>query len=215
MIMGYNQMKKLDKVARPGLSVSSELQKSYNRAESMAQYGLSPQESAAMDADAQRNQASQLRTGMARTGGSMAGALGVIAGSSMNDYSLNKGRMDAQMRRQNIQYADRLMGQVDNVRMMQQKLAIERDQDRRDAASNLFNMGGQNIMQGISDAEGTALQLYGYGAFDKKTDAQTQKTSGGGSSGGSGGGFGFGKSKTGGFTNYSSLDYNSPIFQDL
>jgi prophage tail gpP-like protein len=191
MVMGYRQMKKLDKIARPELSVSPELQKSYNRAESMTQYGLSPQESAAMDAEAQRNQVSQLRTGFARTGGSMAGALGVIAGSSMNDFSLNKGRMDAQMRRQNIQYADRLMGQVDNVRMMQQKLAIERDQDRRDAASNLFNMGGQNFMKGISDAEGAAMQLYAYGAFDKKPVEKTDESSSNGSMGGAGAGGSF------------------------
>lgn len=167
MIIGYKQMKQLDKIARPDFSVSPELQKSYNRAESMAQYGLSPQEIAAMDAEAASNKTSQLRSGIARTGGSMAGALGVIAGMSMNDYSLGKGRMDAQMRRQNIQYADQVGRSIDQVRMMQQRLAIERDQDRRTAAANLFNMGGLNFAKGVSDAEGIAMQLYGMGAFDK------------------------------------------------
>jgi len=217
MVMGYKQMKELSKIKRPELSVSPELQKSYNRAESMAQYGLSPQERASMEADAQRNQATQLRTGYARTGGSMAGALGVISGSSLNDFTLGLGKMDQQMRRQNIQYADRLMGQIDSVRMMQQKLAIERDQDRRNAASNLFNMGGQNIAQGFSDAEGLALQLYGMGTFDKGASK--------GMAGGSGGGYGnraggygsvpswAGKSTTGGFGNISLIDYqNSSIF---
>lgn len=216
MIMGYSQLKKLSKVDRPELSVSPELQKSYNRAESMTQYGLSPQESAAMDAEAQRNQVSQLRTGFARTGGSMAGALGVIAGSSMNDFSLNKGRMDAQMKRQNIQYADRVMGQIDNVRMMQQKLTIDRDQASRDAASNLLNSGLSVIGQGISDTEGQIMQLAGMGLLggsEGKRGAKSKGASGGG--GGYGGGFGAGKSSTGGFGNYSLLNYNSPIFQPL
>jgi hypothetical protein len=217
MIMGYSQLKKLSKVDRPGLSVSPELQKSYNRAESMTQYGLSPQESAAMDAEAQRNQVSQLRTGFARTGGSMAGALGVIAGSSMNDFSLNKGRVDAQMKRQNIQYADRVMGQIDNVRMMQQKLAIDRDQASRDAASNLLNSGLSVIGQGISDTEGQIMQLARMGLLGGSGGAKTTGASGGGGGygGGFGGGFGAGKSSTGGFGNYSSLNYNSPIFQPL
>ena len=221
MIIGYKQMKQLDKIARPEFSVSPELQKSYNRAESMAQYGLSPQEKAVMEAQAASNRSSQLRTGFARTGGSMAGALGVISGASMNDFTLGMGRMDAQMRRQNIQYADQVAKGVDQVRMMQQRLAIERDQSRRDAAANLFNMGGQNIAQGISDAEGTVLELAGMGFFG--TPGSKSKTAGG-SSGGSGGGYGggygggtswAGKSNTGGFGNYSSLDYNSPIFKPL
>ena len=216
MVMGYKQMKELNKIKRPELSVSPELQKSYNRAESMAQYGLSPQERASMEADAQRNQATQLRTGYARTGGSMAGALGVISGSSLNDFTLGLGKMDQQMRRQNIQYADRLMGQIDSVRMMQQKLAIERDQDRRNAASELFRTGAFNLAQAGSDIEGTALQLYGMGAFDKGASK--------GMAGGYGnrsGGYGSapswaGKSTTGGFGNISLIDYqNSSIFKPL
>ena len=146
----------------------------------------------------------------------MAGALGVISGSSLNDFTLGLGKMDQQMRRQNIQYADRLMGQIDSVRMMQQKLAIERDQDRRDAASGLFRSGMDNIAQGFSDAEGMALQLYGMGAFDKGASK--------GMAGGSGnrtGGYGnapswAGKSTTGGFGNISLIDYqNSSIFNSL
>ena len=146
----------------------------------------------------------------------MAGALGVIAGSSMNDFSLNKGRMDAQMKRQNIQYADRVMGQIDNVRMMQQKLTIDRDQASRDAASNLLNSGLSVIGQGISDTEGQIMQLAGMGLLggsEGKRGAKSKGASGGG--GGYGGGFGAGKSSTGGFGNYSLLNYNSPIFQPL
>ena len=44
---------------------------------------------------------------------------------------------------------------------MNQELRIRRDQEKRQAASNLFNMGLQNISSGLSDAEGMVGEIAG------------------------------------------------------
>lgn len=161
MIMGYKQMKQLKDVPRPDFSVSPELMASYNRAETMAQQGLTPAERAFMTTQQAGGQANQLRVGMARTGGSMAGALGVISGLGQSQFTLGLGRMDADLRRQNIRYADSLMREVNQVRMMQQRLNIERDQARRDAAAGLLYAGVSNTQQGLDEGFGSAMYLAG------------------------------------------------------
>ena len=53
------------------------------------------------------------------------------------------------------------MRDVDKVKMMNQELRIRRDQEKRTSASNLFNMGLQNLSSGISDLEGMGMQMAG------------------------------------------------------
>jgi hypothetical protein len=161
MVMGFQQMKQLKNVPRPNFSVSPELQKSYNRAETMAMQGLTAAERAAMETQQAGQIASQVRAGFARTGGNMAGALGVISGMGQSQFTLGLGKMDADVRRSNIRYADSIMRDINQVRMMQQRLDIERDQSRRDSAAALLNMGMQNIAQGISSAEDNVMYLAG------------------------------------------------------
>jgi hypothetical protein len=91
----------------------------------------------------------------------MGGALSVIAGLSQNQFNLGFGAQNAQLRRENIRYADTMMSQYIKPQMMQQELNIMRDQAKRDRASNLMNQGLSNIASGISDAEGMATQIAG------------------------------------------------------
>lgn len=160
-VIGFRQMRQLSKVSMPEYSVSPELQSSYNRAEKMAMQGYTPAERASMFQSQAGSTAAQTRAGLARTGGSMASALQVIGGMNQNQFLLGFGSQDAQLRRQNIKYADTLMRDVDKVKMMNQELRIRRDQEKRQAASNLFNMGLQNISSGLSDAEGMVGEIAG------------------------------------------------------
>jgi hypothetical protein len=161
MVLGFKQMKALSKVPRPNYEVSKELQASYDRAETMAQRGFTPEEEAAARATQSGAFAGQIRGGIARTGGSMAGALNVIAGSSQNDFNLGFASRSAGLRRQNIQYADQLMGKIDRVRMMRQELDIQRRQAQEDAAANLFNTGMANLEKGGNQMYDSAAKIVG------------------------------------------------------
>ena len=160
-VIGFKQMKELSKVAMPEYGVSKELQASYNRAESMTNQGFTPAEKAAMLQSQAGSMASQTRAGLARTGGSMSSALQVISGLGQNQFNLGLGSQDAQLRRQNIRYADTLMRDIDRVRMMNQELKIKRDQAKRDSARELAYTGLSNVASGISDLEGVAMQVGG------------------------------------------------------
>lgn len=161
MVLGFKQMKELSKTPRPTYTVSKELQASYDRAERMAQRGFTPEEEAAARSAQSGALAGQIRGGIARTGGSMAGALNVIAGSSQNDYNLRFLSENARQKRANIQYADQVMGKIDRVRMMAQELDIQRRQAQEDAASNLYNTGMQNLEYGLNKSYDTAASIAG------------------------------------------------------
>ena len=124
MISGFKAMKDLNKVQRPMFSVTPELQKSYDRAESMSNKGFTGAESGAMFARQAGAQTQQMRTGLARTGGNMAGVLGALTMSNQNDFNLGFGKADAGLRRQNIQYADQMGARVSEVKMLNQRRAI-------------------------------------------------------------------------------------------
>ena len=161
MVLGFKQMKELSKTPRPTYTVSKELQSSYDRAERMAQRGFTPEEEAAARSAQAGAFAGQIRGGIARTGGSMAGALNVIAGASQNDFNLGFASRSAGLRRENIQYADQLMGKIDRVQMMRQELDIQRRQAAENAAANLFNKGAENLEYGMNKMYDDASKIVG------------------------------------------------------
>ena len=160
-VIGFKQMKQLSKVPMPEYSVSQELQAAYNRADKRANQGYSPAERANMFQAQAGSMASQTRAGLARTGGSMSAALQVIGGMNQNQFLLGYGAGDAQQRLENEKFGYKAAQDIDRVRMMNQELRIRRDQEKRTSASNLFNMGLQNLSSGISDLEGIGMQLGG------------------------------------------------------
>jgi hypothetical protein len=160
-VIGFKQMKQLSKVPMPEYSVSPELQAAYNRADAMANQGFSPAERANMFQAQAGSMASQTRAGLARTGGSMSAALQVIGGMNQNQFLLGYGDADAKRRLDNAKFAYKAAQDVDKVRMMNQELRISRDQQKRLSASNLANMGIQNLASGMSDLEGMGMQMIG------------------------------------------------------
>jgi hypothetical protein len=161
MVLGFKQMKELSKTPRPTYEVSKELQASYDRAETMAQRGFTPEEEAAARSAQSGAFAGQIRGGIARTGGSMGGALNVIAGASQNDFNFGLASKSAGLRRANIQYADQLMGKIDRVQMMRQELDIQRRQAAENAAADLFRTGMENFQEGGDAMYDSAARIVG------------------------------------------------------
>ena len=67
----------------------------------------------------------------------------------------------AGLRRENIQYADQLMGKIDRVQMMRQELDIQRRQAAENAAANLFNKGAENLEYGMNKMYDDASKIIG------------------------------------------------------
>lgn len=131
----------------PNYSVSGELKNSYNRAESMADTGLTPEEMAASQGRVTRSNNTAYQNGVDMSGGNLAGALK----SAVNAQNLNAANdlsaMDAQMRRQNMQYADNLGLQV----QQQKNMATQNDIDQYNKKQQAYGQAGQSGLKGIAN----------------------------------------------------------------
>lgn len=143
-LKGRKELKNLDKNKPEGFTITPELQKSYARAEQMAQDGYTPQEEAAFQANLQRQSNAAYNRSFAFGGNTMAGA--IQAGlnfqntAALNQFAAN----DASLQRQNIRYADQ---RGDAITQQRNRIA---GQELNDYAAQQ-QMWGQTMQSGINN----------------------------------------------------------------
>ena len=179
-LKGRKELKKLDKNRPEGFTITPELQKSYARAEQMAQDGYTPQEEAAFQANLQRQSNAAYNRSFAFGGNTMAGA--IQAGlnfqntAALNQFAAN----DASLQRQNIRYADQ---RGDAITQQRNRIA---GQELNDYAAQQ-QMWGQTMQSGINN-------MFRAADFAGAASMMGADPTGGAAGGSKVGGLGFGSS---------------------
>lgn len=143
----HKALKELQKQELPNYSVIPEMNRAYNRAEGMAGRGFTGAEEAAFKSNLAQEGNTAYRNALDQSGGGMSQAiLGGI--NSRNIGALNQfAGQDAQLHRQNIQYADQLAGQ----NQAQQNLATGQEINYRMAQEQAYGKAQQDALNsGIS-----------------------------------------------------------------
>jgi len=161
MVIGFRQLKELNKKERPTYSPGAEITRSYDRAKAMSTQGYTAGERAALTQRQAGLSLAQFRAGRAYTGGNMSAVLSTIMGLSSNEFNLGLAQSDAVIRRQNIQVENQLARDMDWYNKQKQQLEIMRSQQAIDAAAGLLNMGLTNIGKGLKEPEEFAKYVAG------------------------------------------------------
>ena len=142
----HKQLKELQKQEMPNYAITPEMQHAYSRAEGMTNRGFSGAEEAAFKANLGQSSNTSYRQALDQSGGGMSQA--ILGGlNSRNVGALNQfAGQDAALRRQNIQYADSLAGQLQN----QTNMATEQDIARRLEMERGY---GQAVSQNLNNAQ--------------------------------------------------------------
>jgi len=162
-IASHNALKRLNKQPLANYDITPEQQRSYDRAESMARNGYTQEEENAYMQNLSRSNNANYRKAMAYGGNSLAGAIGAGLNYS-NLGALNSfASSDAQLKRQNIRYADQMGAAISTQRNRNTALQIQ----RRDAQERAL---GQAMQAGISNMVGSLnlSQALGMGSVGKK-----------------------------------------------
>ena len=153
------QINNLEKTPIDEYSISPELQHSYARAESMANQGFSGEEKAAFQQGVARQQAGAFQSGLDMGGGNVSSA--ISAGlQAQNIGAQNQfAAQGAQLRRQNMQYADQLAGSIQN----QNNLMIEAKRQRRTMLEQAYGKAKQQGIENFTNGLTGAASVLGAG----------------------------------------------------
>ena len=168
---GFKGLKKLQKQAMPQFSVSPELQGAYSRAQGMSNQGFTGAEmGAAQQGIAQQgNVAFQRARNLA--GGTLAGAINAGIKSNqiggVNQLAAN----DAQLRRQNIRYADTLAQDIQQQNNMETQRAFQYRMAQEQALGGAAQSGLKNIASGLSSGLGMAAKVKLYQSMNNPDPA--------------------------------------------
>lgn len=157
IISGFSQTSKANKALKalgeqkyPEFTDSPEMRNAYNRAEAMSKYGYSPEERAKFEQDLARNQAGAYQSAVDMSGGNMSQAIGGVLQANQTDAINKFAAGGADLKRQNIQYADSLAQRLQSQRNLQTQNLIARRQMLESAYGQAKSSGLSNVTSGFA-----------------------------------------------------------------
>ena len=175
LVVGISQTRKANKALKalgeqqyPEYANSPEMINAYNRAEAMAKYGYSPEERAKFEQDLARQQAGTFEQATNLSGGNLSSAIGGVLQANNTDAINKFAAGGAELKRQNIQYADSLAQKLQQQKNLQTQNLIARRQMLEQSygqakSSGLSNIAGAFASIGAIGAQ-SALGAIGAGA---------------------------------------------------
>lgn len=141
-------LKQLNAQKSPNYTVGAELQNAYGRAEGIANQGFTPGEAAGYQNKINQGNATSYSRAVGSAGGNLSNVISAGINSqdisSASDYATK----DAGLRRQNMQYADSLASQIQNVQDMATKTNI----DNRNRLLAGWNNAAQSGLQSFANS---------------------------------------------------------------
>ncbi len=148
------QLNALNKIPYPNYTVSPELRQAYSQASAMSNQGFTPAERGGYINNMNQQNALSYKNALSAGGGNLSNAVsaGINSGNvnAFNQFAIN----DAQLHRQNMQYAGQLAGQVQNINDMQTQSQIQRRQMQEQQLQGAQTAGAQTFMNSFQGGLG-------------------------------------------------------------
>ena len=144
------ELKNLDKQPVPNYSVSGELQNSYRRAEGMANEGFTPQEKAAYQNQLNLSNSNAYSRATQEAGGSLSNVISAGINSADVQGANKLSIADAELRRQNMQYADSLGSEIQTQKNLADKQRIDNYNRQQEAWGAASTAGLQSFMNSFT-----------------------------------------------------------------
>lgn len=165
LVVGISEFSKANKALKalgaqkyPEYGISPEMQNAYQRAEAMSKYGYSPEEQAQFEQQLARNQSGTFQQATDMSGGNLSSAIGGVLQANQTDAINKFAAGGADLKRQNIQYADTLAQRLQSQRNLQTQSAIARRQMLEQAYGQAKSSALGNITSAFSGAGALATQ---------------------------------------------------------
>lgn len=170
-IKGYRSLKNLSKEQYPEYTISPELQQAYQRAEGMAKQGFSAEETAQFQQGVARQQTGAFRQATDLGGGNLARAISAGLGAQNLQAQGQFAAQGAQLKRQNIQYADELARSIQQQKNLATQEKIQRRQMLEQAYGSAAKTGLENITSSLGGIGASLFEAYN----PKKTMTDTNE----------------------------------------
>lgn len=144
---------------KPKYTVSPELQQAYDRSQTMATMGFTPQEEAAYQQNVARNMATQQQRASDLAGGNLAMAMGGMNAANQLASQNQLATADAQLMRQNIQNAQQMALQMQQQKNLATQAAINQRMMTEQSLGGAMQQGLNNLVGGINYNQ--AMNFYG------------------------------------------------------
>ena len=142
----------------PEYQVSPELQGAYSRAQGMAKQGFSAEETAARNQDVARSQTAQARSAVDMGGGNMARTINAgLQGSQIQGIN-QFAAQGAQLKRQNIRYADDLASALQQQKNIGTQAAIQKRVGLEQAYGGSLAQANENFYGAVNDASSIGVE---------------------------------------------------------
>jgi hypothetical protein len=150
----------LNKTKFPNAVIDPEMKAAQDRAQQMAAFGYTPQETAAFKQNIAQQQNTGFRQGVNMSGGNLAQALQVGLGAQKLGAFNQFAGADAALHRQNIRYADSLTQALQGQGNLIASNDIRRRYALEQAYGGAMTVGSENVMKNIGPLAGTLASMY-------------------------------------------------------
>lgn len=154
-------LKEINKTPYPEYGISPELRNAYARAEANTKYGFSPEEAAAFQQQLTRSQTGQFSA--AKDMGGSPQAINAVLQANQTGAINQFAGQGAEIKRQNIQTANQLAGQLQSQYNLIDQSKIQRRQILEEAYGSAKKQGQENTWGAVNDLTNIGTSMVGGG----------------------------------------------------